>query len=1221
MAANWTQDQKKVIELRNRNILVSAAAGSGKTAVLVERIIRMITDPEKPMDVDRLLVVTFTNAAAAEMRERIGQAIDHLLQEHPDDSHLQRQSTLVRHAQITTIDSFCLGILRNHFDSLEIDPAFRIGDEGELLLLKTDVLSELLEDYYQEASPAFMNFVESYASGKADGGLEDIIMQVYRFSQSCPRPDEWLSGCMALGNGPAEFEDTPWMRYLKRDIHIQAQELAAISDRAIALCEEEDGPSLYLPMFLDDRRMIDGLLSAESYEDLNRRLLTIAHAKLSSKKGENEDPDKRKAAFDLRDTIKKALKKMKENYSLEDWEQAREDLKHSFVPVSMLVELAGEFSRRFTEAKKEKNIVDFNDLEHYALEVLVDWEEGAPMPTQAAKLLSESYEEILIDEYQDSNLVQETLLNSISRERDGHPNVFMVGDVKQSIYKFRLARPELFMDKYERYTKEDSLYQKVELHQNFRSRKEVLESVNQVFYRLMGKQLGNIAYTEDAALYPGAVFEETKRPLSYTSKLLLLNTSSEVLGQLDEETADYTARELEAKLAAREIKRLTDPKEGQLIWDKKKNCYRIAEYRDIVILFRSMSGWSDVFVNVLMNEGIPAFAQTQTGYFSALEVQVVLSMLRLIDNPIQDIPLAAVLKSPIVGLKDQELAVLMSRYKGWTKKGQDRGIYGALRHYISLGQEGKRVREEIYKKLLDFWNLLEHFRDLSVYLSLHELIYQVFEETGYYEYISVMPGGAARKANLDMLVEKAVAYEGTSYQGLFHFIRYIDKLQKYDTDFGEASTVGENDNTVRIMSIHKSKGLEFPIVFLPAMGKRFNNQDVTNKILIDPDLGIAADYIDVERRTKTVTLLKKVIKRRILLENLGEELRVLYVAMTRAKELLIMTGADKSLENKLEKWKGQNEGTGLLPFTLLSAASSYLDWMLMSLPGAGNAIAAKEMPVVTLVGEEVVNQAAMGMEKAQLLKLDKSRVYDETWKAAIESRLNDVYPHLAAARLHAKVSVSELKKAGQEVDEEETKVLPTIPRFLSDDEEKLQSAVGNVVWGASRGTAYHRALELLPFGEIRSKEDVAACLDRLVEERKISGETRKLIQVNKLWGFFKTPIAARLSQADREGKLYKEQQFVIGIPASELYPGEVAEDGEELVLIQGIIDAYILEEDGICLVDYKTDRIAEGEEHKLAERYRVQLDYYQRALEQVTGKAVKERFIYSMALQKSIEVP
>lgn len=1242
MGTNWTEDQKKVIELRNRNILVSAAAGSGKTAVLVERIIGMITDPEKPIDVDKLLVVTFTNAAAAEMRERIGQAIDNLLLAKPQDSHLQRQSTLVRHSQITTIDSFCLNVIRNHFDSLEIDPAFRIGDEGELLLLQGDVMKELLEDCYTEASPEFMEFVEAYGSGKTDSGLEDYIMQVYRFSQSCPRPKAWIEECMRGGESGAEtaeatenqedaapvslssYEDAPWMRYLKKDIHIQALELAQISDQALALCEEEDGPFMYLPMFQDDRRMIDALVKADSYEELNQVLLSISHARLSSKKSPDVDPAKRQEASALRDQIKKALKKMRDSYGVEDWRQAGEDIRRSLLPVRTLAWLAGQFAERYAQAKRDKNIVDFNDMEHYALQVLVEWgEDGRPLPTQAAKTLRSSYEEILIDEYQDSNLVQETLLSSISREPEGRPNIFMVGDVKQSIYKFRLARPELFMEKYETYTKEDSLYQKVELHQNFRSRDEVLKSVNQVFYRIMGRQLGNITYNEDAALYTGASFAQPPSPASYTTKLLYMNTGSEVLGQLDEELADYTAKELEAKMAAARIRRLTDPQSGQWIWDKKNQCYRICQYRDIVILFRSMSGFADVFVNILMNEGIPAFAQTQTGYFSALEVQIILSMLRLIDNPMQDIPLAAVFKSPIVGLSDQQLAKLMARYKRWTKKGEDRGMYGAWKYYRQLGDEGKRVDREIYEKLTAFAGLLEHFRELSLYLSLHELICQVYEETGYYNYVSAMPGGSTRKANLDMLVEKAVTYEGTSYQGLFHFIRYIDKLRKYDTDFGEAVTVGENDNTVRIMSIHKSKGLEFPVVILAGMGKRFNNQDVTSRILIDPELGIGADYVDTERRTRTVTLLKKVMKRRILLENLGEELRVLYVAMTRAKELLIMTGADRSLESKLEKYAGRNEGRGLLPFTLLSGASSYLDWLLMSRPGAGAAIEAEEVPVMELVGQEVADQAAAGLEREQLLHLDPEKIYDETWKKALEERFGYRYPHQAATRLHAKVSVSELKKVGQEIDEEETAFLPTIPRFLSDDEEKLKEAVGNAVWGASKGTAYHRALELLPFGLIETRKDLERELEQLVEDQKISADTRTLIQTGRLWDFFQTPVARRLSLADRKGRLHKEKQFVIGIPAAQLYPEEFSdedEDGNELVLVQGIIDAYVEDEDGIWLVDYKTDRIGPGEEEKLAERYRVQLDCYQQALEQVTGKPVKERILYSMALQKAIPV-
>ncbi len=551
--------------------------------------------------------------------------------------------------------------------------------------------------------------------------------------------------------------------------------------------------------------------------------------------------------------------------------------------------------------------MDFNDLEHCALKVLVREPEASEPGflefTDVADELSRRYEEILVDEYQDSNQVQETLLKSLSGERFGRPNVFMVGDVKQSIYKFRLARPEIFMEKYETYG-ENGPHRKIELHQNFRSRATVLDSVNRVFYRIMTKQLGNVEYNEAAALHPGAVFEEPEEGVrvAAATELLMVDTGKASMGALDEETGELTARELEAKLIARRIRQLTDPEEGLSVWDKGKNCYRRAEYGDLVILLRSVSGWSETFVQTLTREGIPAFAETGSGYFNTLEVETVLAFLAVIDNPMQDIPLAAVLLSPFGRCTEEELAWVMADYKKDTSLKEDRGLYGAVMFWLFREDVLSEKELQIRQKLVRFRDMLSELQAQASYLPIHELIFRMYQRTGYYDYVSAMPAGETRRANLDMLLEKAAAYERTSYKGLFQFIRYIDLLKKYDTDFGEAAAPGKYDGMVRIMSIHKSKGLEFPVVFLAGMGKKFNRQDVRSKLIIDADLGIGADYLDLDRRTRGTTLKKEVLKRKLDLDNLGEELRILYVAMTRAKEKLIMTAADRSLEKKLEKW-------------------------------------------------------------------------------------------------------------------------------------------------------------------------------------------------------------------------------------------------------------------------------------------------------------------------------
>lgn len=1229
----WTEKQQQVIDTRNRNLLVSAAAGSGKTAVLVERIIQMISGGEHPLDLDQLLVMTFTNAAAAEMRERIAAAIEKKLMEQPENRHLHVQAALVPHAQITTIDSFCLNLIRNHFNKLDIDPGFRIGDEGELLLLRTDVMEELLEGYYQKDDPEFEQFVETYATGRTDAGIEDYIMQVYRFAQSNPFPDQWIKKCREeiRETRDGSLEETSWMRFLMKDARQQLTELEEQLRSAYAVCLEADGPQVYQNVLMEECEMLRGLKESSDYRELNKRLVAASFGRLPASRSKDVDTAKKQQVTDCRDRVKKAVADLKGLYGAQTEEEAAADLLGTSPVVLKLLELTEEFDRRFQESKREKNIVDFNDLEHYALEILIcseqDVEEGsAPagetddgirngiLYTETADQLSRQYAEILVDEYQDSNYVQEALIQSLSGERFGRPNVFMVGDVKQSIYKFRLARPELFMEKYASYTDGDSSSQKIELHQNFRSRKSVLDSVNHVFYRAMTKNLGNVEYSEDAALHPGAVFAECPdHETDGKTELLLADTGKAVMGEADEELAEYTSREIEAKMIASRARELTDPVHGQWIWDKEKECYRPAEYGDMVILLRSISGWTESFINVLTQEGIPAYAETGSGYFDTVEVETILSMLAVIDNPMQDIPLAAVLRSPIGGVTDEELAWMMAEEKKSTKKGQDRGIYQAFCRKLGeiediVGVENKQLLE----KLKHFNQLLQNLRFVSSYLPIHELLFLVYEKTGYYDYAASMPAGETRKANLDMLVEKASAYEKTSYKGLFQFIRYIHKLKKYEMDFGEAQESGKQENRVRIMSIHKSKGLEFPIVFLAGMGKKFNKQDVRGRLLIDMDLGIGTDHLDLEQRTQNSTLKKNVMKRKMDLDNLGEELRVLYVAMTRAKEKLIMTGTDRSLAKKLGKWKSL-EQSGQIPYTVLTTAGSYLDWVLMTAPEDSELFDVKEIAVEAMVGETVARKLQKHISREALLSLPLDQVYDEELAAELKHHLTYEYEHLADVGLHTKATVSELKRAGQPVEKlsEEEQPVDLFAQWKSTGQQE-QPEKQVMERAARRGTAYHRVLELLDFTTAVSLKDVQNQIQEMVTSGKISEENARMVRPGEIWKFVQTKTGKRMTRAQEKRQCHREQQFVMGVPAREMHMG----DSDELVLIQGIIDVWLEEEGEMVLIDYKTDHVSDGE--ILVKRYKVQLDYYQRALEQMTGKRVKERIIYSLALQKEI---
>ena len=1283
MAVNWTSKQQEVIDSRNRNLLVSAAAGSGKTAVLVERIIQMISEGDRPLDIDQLLIMTFTNAAAAEMRERIGAAVEQKLKERPEDEHLWLQAALIPQAQITTIDSFCLNIIRSHYNSLDIDPAFRMGDEGELSLLRGDCMGEMLENCYDEADAEFARFVEHFGRGKSDRGIEDVILQAWQFSQSHPWPGEWLASCQKELEEESilEMEESPWMVFLMEDVARQMEELSGQLGEALQVCLEEKGPLAYEPMLISDRSKIEAIGRAAatgSFEALYNSLQNMSFGRLASIRSKDIDGDKKAFVSACRDRVKKAVAKCRELYGQQSPEEVVESMRGTRTVIRELLRLTGMFDQAYRDAKRERNVLDFNDLEHLALEVLYEREETGDgeetvsrRPSQVADELSRQYEEILMDEYQDSNYVQEALITGISRERSGHPNVFMVGDVKQSIYRFRLARPELFMDKYEKYSRQGGPYQMIELQQNFRSRESVLTSVNDVFYQIMTKNLGGITYTPETALYPGAKFEEVSgktvldpeadagksgsreaAPVSLKAgtptELLLVDTGADTLRQLDEDSLDYTAKELEARLIAGRIRQLVSEDQGILVWDKSRGGYRRARYGDMVILLRSMSGWSEVFVNVLMNEGIPAFAQTRTGYFNTVEVETILSLLSVVDNPMQDIPLAAVMRSPIVGMDDEEMAWMMAVYKRNSKKGQDRGVYGAWKlwleeGWITVGLSGIPVKtaHSISFKSRRLSVLMERLRGEARHLPIHELLYRVYRESGYYDYVSAMPAGETRRANLDMLVEKAAAYESTSYKGLFHFVRYIEKLKKFDTDFGEASVAGEQDNTVRIMSIHKSKGLEFPVVFLAGLGKRFNKQDAYGQIILDADLGAAADFLDLELRVKAPTLKKQALKRRTELETMGEELRVLYVAMTRAKEKLIMTAADKSLENKLGKWKDIPLSQGQLPYTILASANSCLDWLLMAQPAIpASHMEMRQIQVKDLIGEEITRQIIRKMKKEDLLNLDGKRVYDAAFGTRLREVLEYEYPYESDIGLYAMVSVSELKKQSQIGRTEdaigtdsgnlegialgELKAL-TGSRDMtgsgpgeSGEQKKTVSAGPNRA--ALRGTAYHAVLEHIHFHEIHGLAEVKPVVDKLLEGGFLDQEAHDFINPKVIWNFLSSPLGKRMAKAQSEGRIHKEQQFIIGIPAREMGLG----DSDELVLIQGIIDAYLEEEDGLVLIDYKTDHVPEGDPKQgakmLAERYRVQLDYYERALTQLTGKHVKERIIYSLALQMSINV-
>lgn len=1226
MSVRWTEEQKKVIDVRNKNVLVSAAAGSGKTAVLVERILSLVCgegEDEKPLDVDRLLVVTFTKAAAAEMRERVGLALEKRLEADPENEHLQKQQTLIHSAQITTIDSFCQYVIRNYFHQIDLDPAFRIGDEGELKLLKGDVVQELLEEHYGAEDPEerarFTEFVEVYATGKSDVAIENLILQLYEFAVSYPYPKRWLAECMEPYRAQTEgdLERSPWMQFLMNYVNRTFADLEQEIRRMLDICHLPGGPYMYEDAVQADLLQVQELLSCRGYENIRERLTDLSFARLSTKKDPNVEEERKNQIKAFRESMKKSLKDLKEKFFNLPLTGVLDVIQKAAPTTAVLLSLTAEFADRYQEKKRLKNLADFPDLEHLALEILVeDVETGEDsrmkiVPTDAARELSARYAQIMIDEYQDSNLIQEIILNSVSRGQ-GIPNVFMVGDVKQSIYRFRLARPELFMEKYHTYPQSDEAAEiRIDLHKNFRSRREVLEGTNDVFEKLMTEAVGGITYDSAAALYLGAEMPEPESGIN-VSELLLLEKNKDSLPETeDTDQAELTDRELEAHAAADCIRRVMA--EGK-VWDREAGAFRSVRYGDIVILLRSLTGWGDVYARVLNAAGIPAHTESRTGYFTTIEIQTLLNLLRIVDNPRQDIPLAAVLKSMIGGFTDVELAKIKSAYP-------DVKFHEACRKYAekkkkenvkkqdAKGKDAEcTIEVQIQEKLQTFFHNLRTYREHAEFLPIHELIEELLRITGYGDYLAAEPAGTQREANVRMLIERAIAFEKTSYRGLFHFVRYMEQLQSYKEDFGEAGILGENENAVRIMTIHKSKGLEFPVVIVAGLGKSFNRQDIRSRVVIHPELGVGVDWVDAELRTRTASLPKRVLQKALDLEMLGEELRVLYVAFTRAKEKLILLGSAANLEEKMGK---------SLSFRTISTAGTYLDWVLPAVAGSGES--PFEVKTVTLEGqteEALIRQ----MEKEEQWEIfahpEELPGTDEEYAKLLEKQLSDTYPWQEDITLQGKFSVSELKKMGQTEEEDADtllypaeEIVPYIPRFMSEKEP---------ISGAARGTAYHRALECLNLRELYHSEKVKEGLARLVEEGRMTQEQADVVRPYDIYAFARTPLAKRMSAARAREEFHTEQPFVIRMPAREL---EIGCGSDEPVLIQGIIDAWFYEknengENEIVVVDYKTDFVKDGGE--LLKKYKKQLDYYQLTLERLTGKRVKEKIIYSFCLEEEI---
>lgn len=1225
----WTKEQEQAIYEENTNILVAAAAGSGKTAVLVERIINKIINEN--IDIDKLLVVTFTNAAASEMRERVLNAIYEKLENDSENQNLQRQITLLNKASICTIDSFCLDVVRNHFYELDnVSPNFRIGDTTEIELLKQEIIEEIFEKKYEEEDKDFNTLINTYTSYRDDTPLKEIILKIYNYIQSNPFPEKWLNEKIEMFNleGKKEeysdFSNTVWGEELLKEVEEELiDDITALQDIEESLSFDPELNKFWQTIRSD----IDMLQTLKNNLDNWDRAYEISKninfVTWPRKKIESSIKEEAKI---IRDDVKKKLNKVINKILICDSDEAKQDIQDMYNVLDKLKYVILEFQEEFSKRKRERNIVDFNDIEHFALKILLkETEEGKIEPTDVAKKYKEKYIEIAIDEYQDSNLVQEYILNAVSKG----DNIFMVGDVKQSIYKFRQAMPELFLDKYKNYKKiedkkqEDNL--KIKLFKNFRSRENVLKFTNLIFQDIMSNLLGDIEYNQEEYLNLGAQYPKEKQNLNTEINIIDLKENEEEQSNVSTENLNESVEneeqqeriediELEARFVANKIKEIVQNK--YQIWDAKKDKYRDIKYKDIVVLLRSTSNIAPIFEQEIIRLDMPVFSDSSQEYLDSIEIQTIMSLLKIIDNPMQDIPLVTVLRSNIGKFTDDELVEirLSDKYENY---------------YTCMKKAKLDVNPKLKDKIQRFFESIEEWRKEQEYLSLDELIWKIYIDTGYYNYVGLMPNGALRQANLKMLFQRAKQYESSNFKGLYNFINFIEKLRLSSGDLGAAKLIGENDDVIRIMSIHKSKGLEFPVVFLSSTGKQFNLMDLNQNILLHQEMGIGVKYINYERQVQYDTLTKTAMRNKILVETLSEEMRILYVALTRAKEKLFITGLSKDYEKEAENIEKQicryPKYLDKINPILVKKYKRYLDWIMLVYNYEKET--AKNFVNFNIYKKKELLNSFENIKKEEIDAkefLEKQDVDNDKIKK-IEEILNWSYDYELSTTIPTKTSVTKIKQMQNEENIETTldnylidaekneknkeKVqensLPK-PQFLrKEDDDKLTSA--------QKGTLVHLCLQKLNEKQEYTLQEIKDLINELELRQIITNKEARSISTYKILAFTKSTIWKELRKAKT---VEKEKPFYINIPAKEIYNQEIEED----ILVQGIIDLYYINEnDKLVLVDYKTDYVEKGKEEELLNKYRKQLDLYKRALESALNRKVDKVYIYSVYLEKEIE--
>lgn len=1209
----WTNEQQAAIDSRGQTLLLSAAAGSGKTAVLVERIIRRLLDKEYPIDITELLVVTFTKAAAAEMRDRIGTALMKALSE-TKDPRVERQLALLPSAQISTLHAFCQHVIRKYFYTIDLDPAFSIAGEEELNLLRRQVLEDVFLSYYEDDEKASILYplADMFGSDRGDDILMDTVSRMYTYARSLAWPEHWLKeAARAYDVAPdAVIDDMVWAGPIKDAVRRILEEDARLYDGVLYHLRQREAFAPACDTFVAEQAALRQAAQARSWNDLSRFVRAIDFPRLKSLRKLSDD-DKavwercKKVRDDVKKDVIKTLQAVYFSATPEEWLDGMRAMKPI---VDGLVTLTLDFAKAYGAAKKEKGWIDFSDLEHFCLQILLapDASPEHPVPSAAAEELRSQYEEVFIDEYQDTNGVQELITRLVS----GEDNRFMVGDIKQSIYRFRLADPTLFLEKYQSFSRDEKAVQRcIDLGRNFRSVPVVLDAVNAVFSRAMTAEAAGMDYGEREKLYAGRQAPDDERWIGGPVEVDIVPTPS------DEEDDDgSTAFEKECRFIAGRIGELLAS--GRMA-ARKDGTLEPLSYRHIVVLLRSMAGKADVLIQALQEGGIPSYAEQSGGYFAAVEVQVMLALLRCIDNPEQDLAMAAVLRSPLVGLDETALAGV--RLAG------DGTLWQNLSAFVASLPDGVDEKEDLQQFMAAF----DSWRTYSRRHGVAELLQRLYDDTAYVDFVGAMPGGDVRQANLKALYDRARQYEEAGFRGLFRYLQLMDKMKEDGLDLAPAKVVSEKEDVVRIMSIHKSKGLEFPVVFVADMGKAFNRRDTQDQILFHNRLGIGLKQYDPEWRMSYPTLIWSGIAAQLRWEGTAEEERILYVAMTRARDQLILTGHSSYIDRDWQRWTSR-----LNP----AQAKSYFDWVMPAAlapfgakadadyarPGAAWQDAVWQVRIAKAVPAGTVEEGAYDGEP-RLEALRRGDLTGTPVPSWLDEQLSWQYAYPQAVRTAAKFSVSEVKRRYQELHSDELQdeaalsvpaaaVIPTapgeddafaaLPPWLAGEEAAVS--------GAQRGTALHKALQYITPAADQTTATLRREIDAFVRQGLLSREEAKLVYVPVLAAFCQSDIGRRMAESP---ELHREYPFTVLLAGGDPLPE--TETGEQ-ILIQGVIDCLFREDDAWILVDYKSDRLETADAFR--SRYAVQLALYKRAVEQITHRPVEETYIYSLHLQQEIRL-